>query len=48
MLMQTNEQFGYLPPDIEVITIAVERGYSMSATIGGWDSDDEDHGGAAE
>lgn len=48
MLMQTNEQIGYLPPDIEAITIAVEQGYSMSATIGGWDSDDEDHEGAAE
>ena len=37
MLMQTNEQIGYLPPDIEAITIAVEQGYSVSSTIGDWE-----------
>ena len=46
--MQTNHQWGYLVPEIEVLQIEVEQGYSMSVTIGGWDSDDEDHGGAAE
>jgi hypothetical protein len=48
MLMKTNQQWGYLAPEIEVIITAVEQGFFTSPDIEDWEEDDEDHGGAAE
>ena len=28
---------GYIAPEIEILTIAVEQGYSVSSTIGDWE-----------
>lgn len=46
--MKKKDVIDYVVPEIKTLVVTVEQGYSMSATIGGWDGDDEDHGGSAE
>lgn len=45
--MYTNKDGAYLTPEVEVLAIAVERGFESSFTVGDW-GDGGEHGGSAE
>lgn len=36
--MKRIQEKGYVAPEIEIVKIAVEQGYSVSTTIGEWEN----------
>ena len=46
LLMNMQYDLFYLMPDIEVVEVAVERGFDMSTSIGDWESGEDVEGDA--